>query len=129
MGEREDRISQDYERSGVTLDPYERMRRFVREMTQGYDQVETMRFQQFGRINVRISQLDEQIRGKRGSVDYFLDSDSPLEVNSFRVNLIEAVGWVDLLGRIANGLDNAYFGSSGMQAISAEITEFARGRE
>lgn len=53
MSEREDRISQGYERTDVTLDPFERMSRFVRERTTGCDQVETMRFQQFGQINVR----------------------------------------------------------------------------
>jgi len=89
----------------VWLNPFDRMRSFVKERTQGFDPVDVVQFQQFGHINVRINQLDQQVGNSIVRVDYFLGSESPLEINAVRVDIMEAKGWISLLGRIANGID------------------------
>lgn len=96
-------------RQDVWLNPFDKMRSFVRERTQGFDTVDIAQFQQFGHINVRINQLDHQVGENIVRVNYFLGSESPLEINVMRVNSMEARGWISLLGRIANGIDRKHF--------------------
>ena len=129
MGEREERASQGLERSDVPLNPFDRMNNFVRERTQGFDQLEIESLQKFGQVNIRIALLEEQRRLNKGAVDYLLGRGFLTPLSIKRVNPLEIGAWIDLLGRIANGIDKTYFKTSDMQAISEEITEFAKGRE
>ncbi len=126
MDEREDRTNQGYERRNIPINPFDRMNNFVRERTQGFDQLEIGNFQRFGQINVRIALLEEQRRLNRGAVEYLLGNGSSIPLSVMIVNPLEIEAWIDILGKVANSIDKAYFRTTEDQAVSAEILEFSK---
>lgn len=125
MSERDNGLDQSDHRM-VYPSPMEKMYDFIAQRTMGSERLEIEAFQKFGNVNIRIVELEEQIRSSSGHREYVLGNGASIPLSVQIINPLEAGAYRDLLGKIANRIDREYFKDSDSRETSAEIVEFAR---